>query len=409
MQDAANRCGGIWRKKDSDGLFDVAMGSYMGAEICDLLGLYILDSLSPILGNGAYGLYRDDGLAVMDGRTPSEWERLKKSIRRAFQSVGFKITIETGLYQTDFLDVILDLRKDEFRPFRKNNASTVYINNGSNHPGYIRSSLPEMTRKRISGLSKHQEGYDRCRAVYDEALTASGFSKMGAFESNDSKKGKRKQRRRNVLFFHPPYCASVTTKVGKSFLRLVDKHFPPNHQLSAICNRNTLKVSYSVLPNVKAHLQRHNSKVLSPTTDERPMRLCNCKKRACPVDQQCLTKGVVYKATVTTCDAVKEYIGSSCDEFKSRYRNHISSFNRPSQRRATALAGYIHDLKDAGTTYDIKWEFLYKHGVNTRSVGRCCGVCNLERLSIALADKRRSLNKRSDMTSKCQHLKSLYL
>ena len=33
-----------WIKADNE-MFDVAMGSYMGAEICDLIGLYILNDL----------------------------------------------------------------------------------------------------------------------------------------------------------------------------------------------------------------------------------------------------------------------------------------------------------------------------------------------------------------------------
>ena len=38
--------GTAWIKKNDDGLFDVTMGSYDGAEICQLVGLLILDQLS---------------------------------------------------------------------------------------------------------------------------------------------------------------------------------------------------------------------------------------------------------------------------------------------------------------------------------------------------------------------------
>ncbi len=34
-----------WTKKDSNSLFDVTMGSYDGAEICELIGLFILNNL----------------------------------------------------------------------------------------------------------------------------------------------------------------------------------------------------------------------------------------------------------------------------------------------------------------------------------------------------------------------------
>ena len=42
--------------------FDVTMGSYDGAEICELVGLYLLSQLQNL--NINVGLYRDDGLAV---------------------------------------------------------------------------------------------------------------------------------------------------------------------------------------------------------------------------------------------------------------------------------------------------------------------------------------------------------
>ena len=45
--------------------FYVAMGSYMGAEICDLIGLYILFDLNFVNSLSSFGIYRDDGLAVL--------------------------------------------------------------------------------------------------------------------------------------------------------------------------------------------------------------------------------------------------------------------------------------------------------------------------------------------------------
>ena len=39
-----------WKKNDSDELFDVTMGSYDGAEICELVGLYTLRILSKRYG-----------------------------------------------------------------------------------------------------------------------------------------------------------------------------------------------------------------------------------------------------------------------------------------------------------------------------------------------------------------------
>ena len=50
-------------KKDDNPYFDVTMGSYDGAEICELVGLYILHVLGEKYGENKIGLYRDDSLA----------------------------------------------------------------------------------------------------------------------------------------------------------------------------------------------------------------------------------------------------------------------------------------------------------------------------------------------------------
>ena len=41
------------------------MGSYDGAEICELVGLFILNHLGKSFGKENIGLYRDDGLAII--------------------------------------------------------------------------------------------------------------------------------------------------------------------------------------------------------------------------------------------------------------------------------------------------------------------------------------------------------
>ena len=52
-----------WVKKDG-GTFDISMGGYHGAEICELVGLFLLSQLTDVIPILFIGLYRDDGLAV---------------------------------------------------------------------------------------------------------------------------------------------------------------------------------------------------------------------------------------------------------------------------------------------------------------------------------------------------------
>ena len=74
----------------------------------------------------------------------------------------------------------------------------------------------------------------------------------------------------HLLWFNPPYSKNVATNIGKSFLKLIDKHFPEGSQLNKIFNRNTVKVSYSCMSNVASIIKSHNKKVSS--TNLRPTR-----------------------------------------------------------------------------------------------------------------------------------------
>ncbi len=59
-----------WMKRNAENTFDVTMGSYDGAETCELIGLYMLSLIAPKFKDQV-GLYRDDGIAVCKA-TPKE-------------------------------------------------------------------------------------------------------------------------------------------------------------------------------------------------------------------------------------------------------------------------------------------------------------------------------------------------
>ena len=54
-----------WKKKETDSCFDVTMGSYDGAEVCELVGIYLLSLLANIIDKNNSGLYRDVGLIFL--------------------------------------------------------------------------------------------------------------------------------------------------------------------------------------------------------------------------------------------------------------------------------------------------------------------------------------------------------
>ena len=98
---------------------------------------------------------------------------------------------------------------------------------------------------------------------------------------------KRKRQRKN-LWFNPPYSKTVKTKIGKFFLQLIKKHFPKEHKFHKIFNRNTLKLSYSCMPNIKTKINVHNREILRNTSSKNSEQ-CNCQhKENCPMNGDCL-------------------------------------------------------------------------------------------------------------------------
>ena len=63
-----------WVKKTRTENFDVPMGCYDGAEVCELVGCYILNQLSIAMRKELVGLYRDDGLGIMKNMSGPEIE-----------------------------------------------------------------------------------------------------------------------------------------------------------------------------------------------------------------------------------------------------------------------------------------------------------------------------------------------
>lgn len=73
--------------------------------------------------------------------------------------IDFKITTETLITETDFLDIKLNLTDNINKPYSKPNNNTICINRHSNHPKYVIKSLPSNINKRTIALSKNKNCY----------------------------------------------------------------------------------------------------------------------------------------------------------------------------------------------------------------------------------------------------------
>ena len=91
------------------------MGSFHGAEICNLVGLCILCKLGKVFSN--CGLQKDDGLGVIDLAKHVIYDRTRKQVFKVLSDIGFKITLDLGDLVTDFLNVTLNLSDGTIRPY----------------------------------------------------------------------------------------------------------------------------------------------------------------------------------------------------------------------------------------------------------------------------------------------------
>ena len=184
----------------------------------------------------------------------------------------------------------------------KDNDKPVYVDTNSNHPPLVLKNIPEGVNNRLSRISSNKEVFDAAKPPYQEALDRSGYKFKLEFtphQNNNSKK--KKNRRKEPIWFNPPYSMNVKTRVGKEFLSLLDRSFPPYHPLHKLFNRQTVKLLYKRMPNMAQAVSGHNTRRLREDSEYVEDPRCNCRggQGNCPVGGKCNVRNVVYEATIT--------------------------------------------------------------------------------------------------------------
>ena len=164
-----------WIKKES-GLFDVTMGTYDDAEVCELVGIFILYLVSLKYNKNNIGLFRDDGLAVFRNISGPQAEKFKKHFQNIFRKTNLNIIVKCNLKIADYLDVTLNLSDGSYKPFHKPNREINYIHRESNHPPNIIKQLPLSIESRLSKLSFDENVFTQAASIYQEALKRAGYS-----------------------------------------------------------------------------------------------------------------------------------------------------------------------------------------------------------------------------------------
>ena len=151
------------------------MGSFGGAEICELTRLYIQSKVEKIPPKSNFGLYRDDRLALLRNLNGQQTDKVRKNIIAVFEDIGFSLEIETNLKEVDFLGISPNLRNETYRPYKKPKDRLLYIHSLSKHPPNVIKQIPNSIQERLSKNSSNEEILNTAKCGYEDALKKSGF------------------------------------------------------------------------------------------------------------------------------------------------------------------------------------------------------------------------------------------
>ena len=150
----------------------------------------------------------------MQSKSPITAENTAKALHKVFNKWGFKITIDAGLTQTDFLDIDLNLTNKIYIPFRRPNSDILYVSDQSNHPNQILKQLPITINKRLNSLSSNQKPFDCLKHNYQTSLESANHK----FNLTHQKSNKRtKSKEKEILFISTHFFSlTVATKIARS-------------------------------------------------------------------------------------------------------------------------------------------------------------------------------------------------
>ena len=163
-----------WQRKNAN-LFDVAMGTYDGAEVCKLVGLFLLNNLANKFDKNSVGLYRDDGLALFKNINGHQADKIRKELHQLFMENGLSLEIDCNLKTVNHLDITLDLNTGTYKPYCKHNEEILYIHAEPNHPANILKQIPTLIEIRLSNFPSNSEIFHEASKHYQNILNQSGY------------------------------------------------------------------------------------------------------------------------------------------------------------------------------------------------------------------------------------------
>ena len=148
---------------------DVPIGCYDRAEICELVGIFILNKLSNITDKNSIGLYSAWQVIWATNRTDEKENYQNFQRLRSFNNGSNKHYIcRLSRFNIKF-------ENESYQLSRKPNNDPIYIDINSNHPPQTLKQLPKSISKRLSENSLSKEVFDESKALYKKSLNNTSF------------------------------------------------------------------------------------------------------------------------------------------------------------------------------------------------------------------------------------------
>ena len=86
------------------------------AEVCELIGIFLLNFLGRQYDTKNIGLYRDDGLLIFKNCSGPQMEKIKKRLQEVFKNNVLSVIVECNMKIVKYLDVSFNLNEGTYHP-----------------------------------------------------------------------------------------------------------------------------------------------------------------------------------------------------------------------------------------------------------------------------------------------------
>ena len=187
--------------------------------------------------------------------------------------------------------------------------------------------------------------------------------------------------------------------MGKEFLKIVSQCFPTSNSLHKIFNKNTIKLSYSCMPNLEVIIESDNKRKMQAEKKSKQdsERKCNCQKSSLPTQRRMPGKRYHLPSNPNFWDRNLCRTNSYNIQGTIHQPQGLLQFRLQAQYNKTPQT-YLA-TKGNNSEYAIKWKIL-SHTPHYSNRTKRCQLCISEKYFIICKGNCASLNKRNELISK---------